>query len=113
MPDESSLLGLLFEISADPSKAIAATWRSAPNTHVGFYQRLGARTRQWSYENSKKERFICGCIAYEPQLKHGGQDPSAKQQTGGQSLEIGYLLLTPGEVEARGHFQNIGPVAIE
>jgi len=41
MPDESSLLGLLFEISADPSKAIAATWRSAPNTHVGFYQQLG------------------------------------------------------------------------
>ena len=34
-------------------------------------------------------------------------------RNGGFSLEIRYLLLTPGEIEASGQFEQIGPVSIE
>ena len=43
--------------------------------------------------------------AHEPQLRSRSQRR--------YSLEIGCLLLAPGEIEARGKFEQIGPVSIE
>ena len=43
--------------------------------------------------------------AYEP--------PLSICETEANSLEIGCLLLTPGEIEARGQFEQIGSVSIE
>ena len=43
--------------------------------------------------------------AYEPQVNH--------LRNGGYCLEIGCLLLTPGEIETCGQFEQIGPVSIE
>ena len=43
--------------------------------------------------------------AYEPQLRSRSQRRYC--------LEIGCLLLAPGEIEARGKFEQIGPVSIE
>jgi len=42
--------------------------------------------------------------AYEPQVR---------SSEGGYCQDIGCLLLTPGEIEARGQFEQIGPVSIE
>ena len=43
----------------------------------------------------------------------GAYEPQVRSSEGGYCQDIGCLLLTPGEIEARGHFEQIGPVSIE
>src|SRR5262245_59086220 len=57
---------------------------------------------------AKGGRFTCGPPAYKP----NAAEPSAKRRRI-HSNQIGSLALTPGEIEASGQFEQIGPTSIK